>query len=805
MFKSTSLDRQSVQLLCAVAAFAAVAVLNALSAPALAADPLRGYPAAPDIGGPSAAWRDPFRTPDQRARVILPRLTLEEKISLVHADGTFTTPGLPRFGSRKLWMSDGPNGVREEIQPTSWNTANRNDDFATALPADIGLAATFDVALGAAGGHVIGEEARTRGKNIMLCPGVNIMRTPLNGRNSEYLGEDPFLSSRMAVGFIDALQSHGVAACAKHYALNNQEINRGSVNVHVDERTMREIYLPAFRAAVTEGRVWSVMAAYNRVNGEYCSENQFLLNQVLKKDWGFQGLVMTDWGGCHSTVNAANHGLDLEMGSNVGGAARAHDRDYLANPLLQAVTAEKPQVPMTRLDDMVLRNLRVMFATGVFDPLPAAKAVPLMSPGHIATAREIEESAIVLLKNADNLLPIDRAKTKSIAVIGDNAQAKFAHDGNSAAIKSAYEITPLDGIRKRAGSDVAITFARGYARTGGRGRGGAGGAAASGSSGAAAMMDEAVAAAKTADMAIVVAGLYRSQDQEGDDRRNFSLPPGQAELIAAVCKANPRTVVVLTGGSPSSVDPWLAHCGALVMYWYGGTEGGNALARILFGDVSPSGHLPCTWPKQLSDSPAHSTGNAVNYPGTGGRAGRGGGGRGSMTPGAGPQENYSEGIFVGYRWFDAKNIEPQFPFGFGLSYTTFDFSELRVAASAADQAVDPLHRRVATVTATIANAGLRDGAQVVQVYVEQTKPSLPRPPRELKGFAKVNLTKGQRTTVTIPLDVSSFAYFNPDDHAWVAEPGEYTILVGDSSRHLPLKATFKVTEKTVVKEGRYEQ
>ncbi len=703
-------------------------------------------------------------------------------------------------------MSDGPNGVREEIQPTSWNSANRNDDFATALPADIGLAATFDVAFGAAGGHVIGEEARTRGKNIMLCPGVNIMRTPLNGRNSEYLGEDPFLSSRMAVGFIDALQSHGVAACAKHYALNNQEINRGSVNVHVDERTMREIYLPAFRAAVIEGRVWSVMAAYNRVNGQYCSENEFLLNQVLKKDWGFQGLVMTDWGGCHSTVNAANHGLDLEMGSNVGGGANAHNRDFLANPLLQAVTAEKPQVSMSRLDDMVLRNLRVMFATGVFDPPPAAKAVPLMSPEHIAAARQIEESAIVLLKNADNLLPIDRAKTRSIAVIGDNAQAKFAHDGNSAAIKTAYEITPLEGLRKRAGSDVTITFARGYARTGGRGRGGAGGAAAGGSSGAAALMDEAVAAAKTADMAIVVAGLYRNQDQEGDDRRSFNLPPGQAELIAAVCKANPRTVVVLTGGSPSSVDPWLSSCGALVMYWYGGTEGGNALARILFGDVSPAGHLPCTWPKQLSDSPAHSTGNAVNYPGTGGRGGRGGGGgRGSMTPDAGPQENYSEGILVGYRWFDAKNIEPQFPFGFGLSYTTFDFSDLRVAASAADQAVDPLHRRVALVTATVANTGSRDGAQVVQVYVEQTKPSLPRPPRELKGFAKVNLTKGQRTTVTIPLDVSSFAYFNPDEHSWVAEPGEYTILLGDSSRHLPLMAKFKVTEKTVVKEGRYEQ
>jgi beta-glucosidase len=440
-----------------------------------------------------------------------------------------------------------------------------------------------------------------------------------------------------------------------------------------------------------------------------------------------------------------------------------------------------------------------MFATGIFDPLPGgAKAVPLMSPEHIAAARQIEESAIVLLKNADNFLPIDPAKTKSIAVIGDNAQAKFARDGNSAAIKTAYEITPLEGIRKRAGSGVSITFARGYARTGGRGRGGAGagGAPAGGSPRAAALIDEAATAAKTADIAIVVAGLYRNQDQEGNDRGNFNLPPDQAELIAAVCKANPRTIVVLTGGSPSSVDPWLSNCGALLMYWYGGTEGGNALARILFGDISPSGHLPCTWPKQLSDSPAHFTGNAINYPGTGGR-----GGRGSMTPDSGPQENYSEGIFVGYRWFDAKNIEPQFPFGFGLSYTTFELSALRVTTSAADQAVDPLHRRVATVTAAIANTGPRDGAQVVQVYVEPARPSLPRPPRELKGFAKVNLMKGQRSTVTVPLDVSSFAYFNADEHAWVAEPGQYTILAGDSSRHLPLKATFNLTEKTVVHEG----
>ena len=784
----------------------AVAFAVCTVAPSLLAQTTNADTPAPDIGGPSAIWRDATKSPDQRARDVLPRLTLQEKISLLHADGTFTTPGLPRFGSRKLWMSDGPNGVREELQATGWNPANRTNDFATALPSNVGLAASFDPALGNTYGRVIGEEARTRGKNIMLGPGLNIMRTPLNGRNSEYLGEDPFLASRMAVGAVEGLQSLGVAACAKHYALNNQEIRRGSVNVRVDERTMREIYLPAFKAAVTEGHAWAVMAAYNRVNGQYCSENDFLLNQVLKQDWGFQGLVMTDWGGCHSTADAANHGLDLEMGSNVGGGPSAHDRDFLANRLMQAVTADNPLVSKSRLDDMVLRNLRVMFATGVFDPVPAsAAAVPLMSAEHIAAARKVAENAIVLLKNNNNLLPLNSSNIKSIAVIGENARAKFAHDGDSAGIKTAYEVTPLDGISNRAGGKIVVKFAPGFARPIGRGRGpgGAPGAAPTGSAG---LLDDAVAAAKDADVAIVIAGLFRNQDQEGNDRSSFELPPGQAELIAAVSKANPRTVVVLNGGSPSAVSSWLDACGALLMYWYGGTEGGNALANVLFGDANPSAHLPCTWPKQLADSPAHSTGNAAEYPGA-------------------SDVNYTEGILVGYRWFDARKIEPQFPFGFGLSYTTFELSGLKVSRIDAGQApprlnapkyqehsipprwgdarqIPPrLNAPLAKVAVSVANSGSRDGAQVVQVYIEPAKSSLPRPPRELKGFAKVFVSKGQRGTVTIPLDVSSFAYFDPDKHAWIAEAGDYTVLAGDSSRHLPLKSQFSLPQTITVKEG----
>jgi beta-glucosidase len=738
-------------------------------------------------------WKDPAKTPDERARDLLPQLTLEEKIALLHADGTFSSPGVPRLNIPKLWMSDGPQGVREEIQTSGWNSANRTDDFATAMPADIALAATFDIELGKAFGDVIGEEAVSRGKHIMLSPGLNIMRTPLNGRNCEYLGEDPYLTSRMGVGFITALQSHGVAACAKHYAMNNQETWRGSVNVHVDERTMREIYLPAFKAAVTEAHVWTVMSAYNRVNGQYCSENAFLLDQVLKKDWGFQGLVMTDWSGCHSTVAAASNGLDLEMGSNVGGS---HDKDFFARPLLEAVKAGT--IPTSRIDEMAVRNLRVMAAVGLLDGIekkPTANT--LMSPAHVEIARKIEEAGCVLLKNDRQLLPLDASKIKSIAVIGQNANTRFAHEGNSAAIKTAYEITPLEGITKRAGDGIKITYSQGYAgeghHSGRRGLGGAVNATTEATANPVPdLIPAAVEAAKNADVVVVVAGLYRAQDQEGLDRRDMNLPAGQSELIQAVTRANPSTVVVLTGGSPSSVDPWLDSTAGLLMYWYGGTEGGNALARILFGDVNPSGHLPCTYPRSLSDSPAHAGGDASQFPGIGKPVRE----TGAIAPETGPQETYSEGILVGYRWFDAKNIEPQFPFGFGLSYTQFKLSNLRLTPGESAGTL--------TVKATVSNVGRREGAEVVQVYVRQNhpNPAFPRPPRELKGFRKISLAPGASGEVSLQLDASSFAYYNPAEHAWIAEAGDYTICVGDSSRNLSLQSIFKLPKSIVSKEGR---
>jgi beta-glucosidase len=778
---------ETTRLTCLTLVFAAAATLSMFAQTEPAAAPL------PDPGGPDAKWRNSALTPDQRARDLLSRLTLQEKISLLHADGTFTTPGLPRFNIPKLWMSDGPNGVREEIQPTGWNPANRSDDFATAMPASVGLAATFDPELATAYGNVIGQEARIRAKNIMLCPGMNIMRTPLNGRNSEYFGEDPFLAGRLAVGFIRGVQQNGVAACAKHYALNNQEANRNSVNVKVDERTMREIYLPAFKAAVTEASVLTIMTAYNRVNGQYCSENDFLLNLVLKGDWKFSGMVMTDWGGCHSTVAAARNGLDLEMGSNVTGN---HANDFLATRLQQAIGDGENQVPMSRIDDMALRNLRVMAATGLLDPpkqltSQQKETMALLSPAHLQTAREIAEASCVLLKNSDKLLPLDKTKLKSIAVIGDVAQASFAQDGMSAAIKTRNEVTVLQGIRNYVADRVSVNFAPGYDRPAGRGRRGGAAPGAPNSS----RTSDAVEAAKKADVAVVVAGLYRAQDQEGADRPSFDLPAGQSDLIQAVCAANPRTVVILTGGSPSQVDPWLAKCGALVMYWYGGTEGGNALARVLFGEVNPSGHLPCSWPKQLADSPAHNPNDPAVFPGVGGR---GGGRGGAMSPDSGPQETYSEGLLVGYRWFDTKNMEPQFPFGFGLSYTTFKVESLSL-----EQVNDsrPAAALPLLVVYEVLNTGARAGAAVTQVYVEPANPSVQRPRRELKGFRKVKLGPGESLKDSITLDASAFAYYSPEKHAWIAEAGDYTILAGDSSRNLPLKSKFTLRETITLKEG----
>jgi beta-glucosidase len=689
-------------------------------------------------------YLDAAQPVEARVEDLLSRLTLEEKIALVHADTKFSTAAIPRLGLPRRWTSDGPHGVREDVEVGTFKSAARTDDFSTYLPVAIALAATWNPDAARAYGDVIGEEARKRGKDIMLGPGVNIMRTPLNGRSFEYLGEDPFLTSRLVVSYIRAVQSHDVASCVKHFAANNQETKRGSINVEMDERTLREIYLPAFQAAVQEAGVWAVMGAYNQFRGQHCCHNDYLLNRVLKGEWGFRGMVISDWNGTHDTGEAARNGLDLEMGTN-----KPYDDFYLARPFFAGL--QKGEYPMAVLDEKVRRNLRVMIATHVLDARPEGS---LNTAAHQQTARRVAEEAMVLLKNDGGTLPLDPAKISSIAVIGENAVRLQAHGGGSTMMKAFYEISPFDGILRRVGDHVNVTYSPGYRKEAGPG-----------------LVERAVLAAKTADVAIVVGGLNHDGtfDCEGTDRKDLQLPYGQDDLIRQVVQANPRTIVVLVSGGPVAMDAWLDRVPAVVQAWYGGMEGGNALARLLFGDVNPSGKLPCTFPLRIEDTPA-SAGGPRAYPGENGT------------------EFYDEGLLVGYRWYDTKAIEPLYPFGFGLSYTTFAYSNLKLIAGADPK--DP----VLTVQFDLANTGAREGAEVAQVYLHETSPSLPRPFKELKGFRKVFLKPGEKQTITLPLERSAFAFYDPAKHGWCAEKDVFRILVGSSSRDLRLQGDFQLAE-----------
>ena len=711
------------------------------------------------------AYLDETKSIEARVADLLPRLTLEEKVGMVHAESTFSVPGVPRLGVPKLWMDDGPMGVREEVGE-GFRNLNRADDFATAMPATLGLAATFNTELAFAYGRVIGEEAKQRNKHIMLGPSLNIQRTPLCGRNFEYMGEDPWLTSRIAVNYIKGEQVPGVASCAKHFAANNQENQRSSINVEMDERTLREIYLPAFRACVREAGVLSVMGAYNKFRGQYCCENDYLLNQVLKKNWGFKGLVMSDWSGVHSTDLAAMNGMDLEMGTRP-----PYTNNYLANPFLEGLKSGK--FPMSVLDDKAGRNLYVMFQLNLIHD-PAAAPASSENKGVLSTrehqdiARRVAEESIVLLKN-EKLLPLNPVKLKTVAIIGANAVGKFSSGGGAANIKAPYEITALEGISNRLGSGVKIIYAAGYTPPAGRGRRDRGDAVTITTAVNTNLIAEAVAAAQSADAVIFVGGLSHTggYDTEGSDRRDIKLPGGQDELLEKIVRANPKTAVVFMGGGAVEMGSWLVKVPALLYAWYPGMEGGNALARVLFGDVSPSGKLPCTFPKRLEDSPAH----ALNaYPGT----------NGTVT--------YTEGLLVGYRWFDAKKIEPLFPFGHGLSYTKFKYSGLKLTH---DQ--DPQSAAV-IVEFELANTGDREGAEVAQIYVQEAKPRVERPVQELKSFARVSLKPGQKQKVSVRLDHSAFAFYDPEKKGWVAEKGDFKILVGSSSRNILLQGNCRLTQ-----------
>jgi beta-glucosidase len=715
-------------------------------------------------------YLDGAKPVEARVEDLLSRLTLEEKVSLVHADSPFSVAGVPRLGISELRMDDGPMGVREESAP--WQA--HMDDFSTAMPATLGLAATWNPDLAVAYGAVIGQEGRQRGKNVMLGPSLNIQRTPLCGRNFEYLGEDPFLTSRMAVHYIKGEQAQGVSSCAKHFVANNQEYQRNSINVEVDERALRELYLPAFHACVQEAGVLTVMGAYNQFRGRHCCESDLLLDKILKGEWGFKGLVVSDWGGVHHTDLAVLNGLDIEMGSGL-----VYDEYHLANPFLAGLKSGK--FPVSVLDDKVRRTLSVMLKLNlVRDPsVPVVTNVepqgPLSTRAHQETARQVAEESFVLLKN-QNLLPLDPARVKTIAVIGANADAKFANGGGSARVKAPYEITVLQGISNRLGGNVKIIYAQGYNPPVGSGRVDfrPEAEATNAPLDVSKLVAEAVAAAKSADAVIYVGGLnhHGGYDTEGADRKDIKLPGEQDELIQKIVQANPRTVVVLMGGGAVEMDAWLARVPAVLYAWYPGLEGGNAVARALFGDVNPSGKLPCTFPKRLVDSPAHAL---HAYPGTNGTV------------------IYKEGLLVGYRWFDTKKIKPLFPFGHGLSYTTFKYSKLNLVPAPAAPGLP------VTVEFELANTGSRAGAEVAQVYVQEASPSLPRPLKELKGFKKVFLQPGEKQKVSVVLDRNAFAHYDPDKKAWVADKGAYKILVGSSSRDLLLDGKFKLAEAIVEK------
>ena len=683
---------------------------------------------------------------------LLGQLSLEEKVAMCHAQSKFSTPGVARLGIPEIWMSDGPHGVRGEINWDNWGYAGWTNDSITAFPALTCLAATFNPELSHSYGSSLGEEARYRKKDVLLGPGVNIYRTPLNGRNFEYMGEDPFLASEMVVPYIQGVQQNGVAACVKHFALNNQEKWRNYVDVQVSDRALHEIYLPAFKAAVERGNVWAVMGSYNKFRGQYCSHHEFLINTILKGDWAFDGVVITDWGSAHDTREAALYGLDMEMGTGTDGLTttltNAYDNYYLANPFLELL--KSGEVPEEVLDDKVRRILRLMFRTNMN---PERGMGRMNNQEHLDVARKVASEGMVLLKNQEQFFPLDPDKEMTIAVIGENATRSMTQGGGSSELKARVEVSPLEGLRQRF-PRATILHSQGYS---------------SGPSvygrvepapyDADSLKQEALAIASKADIVLFIGGLNKShlQDCEGGDRENLRLPFEQDNLIKDILKVTKDVGVVLISGNAVSM-PWVDEVRGILQAWYGGSMAGHALADILSGDVSPSGKLPFTFPETLVENAAHSFGEA-SY------------------PGIKKDQQYMEGIFVGYRWHETKKIKPLFPFGFGLSYTSFKISQLNTNAKNYGS------QDTVTISFEIENTGTRAGAEVVQVYMGKPDSEIERPTRELKGFQKLDLKPGESQTAEISIPVSSFRYYNEDISDWQLEPGVYSLYVGNASDH----------------------
>lgn len=684
---------------------------------------------------------------------IVASMTLEEKVEMLYGSGKFWSAGVERLGIEEVQYADGPLGIREELERHSWSPAGWTTDSATFFPAGGGLSATWNTDLALKYGTAMGAEARARNKDYLLAPAVNIQRSPLGGRNYEYFTEDPLLNVSLAVPMIQGIQSQDVAATIKHFAINNQETLRGSIDVQASERTIREIYFPVYKAAVMEADVYSVMCSYNRFRGPYVCESEYLLSDILKGEWGFKGTVMSDWGATHSTIESALYGLDIEMGD---GGEGTYNEVFLADPLVKAV--KDGELDESVVDGMAKRVIRVLLNIKKTDP--TRKKGAINTKEHSELVYDVASESIVLLKNSDDLLPLNKSTLGSIAVIGDNATQILASGGFGAGVKTKYEVTPMEGLKSRL-PEITINFAQGYEEEYER----VGYVNYPDYEGNSSLVAEAVETAKNSELVLLFIGGNRDVESEAYDRSTMELPFGQPELIEAVTKANPNTIIVMIAGTPFDLREIEKSTSTLVWSWFNGSEAGNAIADVLIGEVNPSGKLPFTIPKKLEDSPAHAT---------------------NSFPGNETEVVYEEGILVGYRWFDTKDVEPMYAFGHGLSYTSFDYG------SPTSNKASYMNGNTIELNIPISNSGKSSGKETVQAYVEKVESAVMRASKELKGFTKVDIAAGKSTVAKINIDVQDLAYFDESSMSWIVEPGEYIIHVGSSSRDIRSSTTITV-------------
>ena len=724
-------------------------------------------------------YLDQTKSEEQRIDDAISRMTLAEKIRIIHAQSKFSSAGVPRLGFPDFWTDDGPHGVRPDVLWDEWEQAGQTNDSCVAFPALTCLAASWNPQMSRIYGEALGEEALYRGKDMILGPGVNINRTPLNGRNFEYMGEDPFLASVMVVPYIQGLQSKGVSACVKHYCLNNDEEYRHQVNVIVSDRALHEIYLPAFKAAVEKGKTWGIMGSYNLYKNEHNCHNQWTLNKILKGDWKYDGVVVSDWGGAHDLEQSVKNGLDIEFGTWTDGltmgATNAYDNYYLSLPYMRAI--QEGKFTQKELNDKVRRVLRLFYRTTMNPNRPHGF---LCSESHYAAAKQSADEGIVLLQNKNNVLPINTQKAKRVLVVGENAIKMMTVGGGSSSLKVQREISPLEGLKARLAKDgIDVDYARGYVGdVTGNFNGVTTGQNLNDNRSEAELIAEAIEKAKTADYVIMFGGLNKSdfQDCEGHDRKQFELPYNQDKLIEALAKTNKNFVYVNISGNAVAM-PWKEKVAGIVQGWFIGSESGEALASILTGDANPCGKLPFTWVNSLNEVGAH----ALNtYPGTWRKEG------GTNTKGNIIDEEYKEGIYVGYRWTDKERIKPTFAFGHGQSYTQFAISNLRSDKS------DLTQDDTIAFTVNVKNTGKRAGSEVVQLYIHDVKSSVDRPKKELKGFQKVYLQPGENKDVTITTNKEALSFYDESSSSWKAEAGKFEALVGNASDNLKLKKVFEL-------------